>query len=111
VSDHVDGLTAMVMVHHAVDDDMVTIRRKMGAEWRRYHYCLRHLLHVVHRAGQRKDGDVKFYTRDEWEMVIAKDDLQDQFRRDTLRLVAIEKPTDDTWHKCVHCRLEARKRG
>ena len=101
----------MVLVHHAVDDDMVTIRRRMGANWRSYRYCLRHLLHVVHRTGQRNDGDVKFYAPDEWEMVIAKDDLQDQFRRDTLRLVSIEKPTDHTWHKCAHCRQEARKRG
>lgn len=111
MSNHVDGLTAMVLVHHAVDDDMVTIQRPYAGAWRRFHYCLRHLLYVVHRTGQRKDGDVVFYKPDEWEMVIAKDDLQDQFRRDTLRLVSIEKPTDDTWHKCVHCRLEARKRG
>ena len=101
----------MVLVHHAVDDDMVTIKRQVVGKWRNYHYCLRHLLYVVHRTGQRKDGDVKFYVPDELELVIAKDDLQDQFRRDMVRLVAIEKPTDDTWHKCAYCRLEARKRG
>lgn len=111
MSDHVDGLTAMVLVHHAVDNDMVTIKRQMSRKWCRYHYCLRHLLHFVHRARQRKDGDVKFYDPDELELVIAKDDLQDQLRRDTLRLVAIEKPADDTWHKCAHCRQEARKSG
>lgn len=111
MSNHVDGLTAMVLVHHAVDDDMVTINRQVVGKRRNYHYCLRHLLYVVHRARQRKDGDVKFYDPDELELVIAKDDLQDQLRRDTLRLVAVEKPTDDTWHKCVYCRLEARKRG
>lgn len=110
MSSHVDGLTAMVMVHHAKPEDMVTFSDS-GTHRYHYTYCMRHLEEVVHRHRQRSDKDCVMYAPDELERMIARDDLQDHLRRDRYRLYAIEAPTDNTWHRCPHCRQEAKHRG
>ena len=109
MSRHVDGLTAMVMIANAEPTDTVVVQRKLGSRWFSYTYCTSHLEEVAHRQRQRAAKDVKFYPPDLIERMIARDDLQDYFRRDRWRLVSIAATTDHTWHKCPHCRRAAKE--
>ena len=99
-----DALSALVMVQQAAAEDLVDAGAGRQPRW----YCLRHLEDVEYRV-QQKGHSAKVALTD-FNRLIVRDDLVDLVRTGRIKVYAVQRPTNDTWHRCPHCRMEAARK-
>lgn len=97
-----DGLSAMVMVAQARPEDLVRVKLNEHAPRR---YCMKHLEFVAHRLRHKRDA--KKQQPGPICLLIARDDITEHVRKGEWLIYDLTAPTDDTWHECVHCGVEA----
>lgn len=100
-----DRLSALAMAHHADDADLL-VWSPPNARMRRTS-CKLHMLFVMHRVEHRHD--VLKFKPGTVELMVMRDQLEDQLRRGVVLLYSVRKPGND-WMKCPHCRMEQAKK-